>query len=93
MEKYVSLWNYAKELKLGNPRSTIDFKDTDVNEVLRFFKFYVYFVICKNGWLNRYRPIIGVDGCFLKMMHKGHLLCVVYKDGNNQIFPITWAVV
>ena len=39
------------------------------------------------------RPIIGLDGCFLKRVCKGQLLCITEKDGNNQIFPIAWAVV
>lgn len=39
------------------------------------------------------RWIIGVGGCFLKTYLKGQLLCVVAKDGNNQMFPIAWAVV
>ncbi|WOL09798.1 hypothetical protein Cni_G18551 [Canna indica] len=39
------------------------------------------------------RPIIGFDGCFLKMFLGGQLLFVVGRDENNQIFPIAWAVV
>lgn len=39
------------------------------------------------------RNIIGLDGCFLKGVCKGQLLCAVGRDGNNQMFPIAWAVV
>ncbi|GKV08861.1 hypothetical protein SLEP1_g20433 [Rubroshorea leprosula] len=39
------------------------------------------------------RPIIGVDACFFKGMFKGTLLATVARVGNNQMFPIAWAVV
>ena len=30
---------------------------------------------------------------FLKGVCKGQLLCAVGRDGNNQMFPIVWAIV
>lgn len=39
------------------------------------------------------RPILGVDGAHLKGAYPGILLTAVGKDGNNNIFPIAWAVV
>ncbi|PRQ55220.1 putative MULE transposase domain-containing protein [Rosa chinensis] len=47
----------------------------------------------KKGWTEGCRPIIGVDGCHLKTMHKGQLLTAVGIDGNNGMYPIAWAVV
>ncbi|OMO67056.1 hypothetical protein COLO4_30243 [Corchorus olitorius] len=38
-------------------------------------------------------PFIGLDGSFLKSLTKGELLVVVGRDGNNQMFPFTWALV
>lgn len=38
------------------------------------------------------RPIIGLDGCYLKGIVKGQVLVVVGKDTTDQMFPITWAV-
>lgn len=37
--------------------------------------------------------MIGLDGCFLKTYCRGELLSAVGRDGNNQMFPIAWAVV
>ena len=37
--------------------------------------------------------IIGFDGCFLKGASCGELLTAIGRDGNNQIYPIAWAVV
>ena len=39
------------------------------------------------------RKVIGLDGYFLKTETKGQLLSVVGKDGNNQMFPISWAII
>lgn len=39
------------------------------------------------------RPLLGVDGCHLRGCFPGILLTAVGKDGNNNIFPVAWAVV
>jgi len=39
------------------------------------------------------RPIIKVDGCFLKGKYEGELLTVVGRDGNDQMLPLAYAVV
>ncbi|XP_019087271.1 PREDICTED: uncharacterized protein LOC104727518 [Camelina sativa] len=38
------------------------------------------------------RPIIGLDGTFLKTAVKGVLLAAIGHDANNQIYPLAWAV-
>ncbi|GKC80364.1 transposase, MuDR, plant [Tanacetum coccineum] len=58
-----------------------------------FSRFYVCFKGLKEGWLEGCRRVICLDGCFLKTICKGELLSAVGKDGNNQIYPIAWAVV
>ncbi|WVZ25424.1 hypothetical protein V8G54_003968 [Vigna mungo] len=40
-----------------------------------------------------YRPIIGLDGCFLKGKYGGELLTTVGRDGNEQMLPIAYAIV
>ena len=34
-----------------------------------------------------------MDECFLKGECKGQVLCAVGKDGNNDMFPIAWAII
>nr|KAJ0190880.1 hypothetical protein LSAT_V11C800442890 [Lactuca sativa] len=46
-----------------------------------------------DGWLDGCRKVIGINGCFLKGICKGELLSAVRRDGNNNIYPIAWAVV
>ncbi|XP_012850789.1 PREDICTED: uncharacterized protein LOC105970499 [Erythranthe guttata] len=39
------------------------------------------------------RPVVGVDGCWLKGNHGGQLLSAVGLDPNNNIYPIAYAIV
>ena len=47
----------------------------------------------KDGWSAGCRKVIGLDGCFLKGTCRGELLTAMGRDGNNQMYPIAWAVV
>ncbi|XP_014524462.1 uncharacterized protein LOC106780679 [Vigna radiata var. radiata] len=38
-------------------------------------------------------PIIGLDGAFFKGRHRGELLTAVARDANNQMMPLTYAIV
>jgi len=48
---------------------------------------------CKQGFKAGCRPLIGLDGCFLKGYYGGKLLSAVGQDGNNQIYVIAYAIV
>ena len=58
-----------------------------------FRRMFICFDACRRGWKDGCRPIIGLDGCFLKGICKGQLLSAVGIDGNNRMFPIAYAVV
>jgi hypothetical protein len=47
---------------------------------------------CKKSFL-KCRPIIGLDGCFLKGYYGGQILAAVGRDPNDQMLPIALAVV
>ncbi|KAL0403665.1 UNVERIFIED_CONTAM: hypothetical protein Sradi_2007300 [Sesamum radiatum] len=47
----------------------------------------------REGFLNGCRPIIGLDGCFLKSLYRGQLLTAIGRDGNDNIYPIAMAYV
>ncbi|GJX29762.1 hypothetical protein Tco_0237841 [Tanacetum coccineum] len=47
----------------------------------------------KDGWLSGCRKVIGIDGCFITHVCKGELLTAMGRDANNQMYPITWAIV
>jgi hypothetical protein len=44
------------------------------NLPLRFHKLYLSLAAMKKGFLEGCRPIVGLDGCFLKGPYKGTLL-------------------
>ncbi|XP_060190370.1 uncharacterized protein LOC132619494 [Lycium barbarum] len=94
-EEFARLYDYAEELKSTNPGTTVVVRTSNNTipgkEV--FMGFYVCLGALKSGWLERCKNIIGFDGAFLKGVCKGELLSYISKDGNNQMYPVAWAVV
>jgi len=93
-EQFAHIRGYVEEIHSQNPGS-VAFIDTYRNEKGEdvFNRFYVCFNILRTQWAGSCRPIIGLDGTFLKVVVKGVLLTAVGHDPNNQIYPIAWAVV
>ncbi|KAK8558259.1 hypothetical protein V6N13_038732 [Hibiscus sabdariffa] len=89
------LWDYADELRLKNPGSTIKMAVQRVtpDSPPLSKRFFVCFDSLKKGWKQRCRPILGLDGCFLKGSFKGELLSAIGRDVNNQMYLVAWAVV
>ncbi|KAH0782156.1 hypothetical protein KY290_001754 [Solanum tuberosum] len=46
----------------------------------------------KLGFKSGLRPLIGLDGTFLKGKAKGQVLCAVGQDNNNYFYPLAWVV-
>ncbi|KAL8470316.1 hypothetical protein ACS0TY_032966 [Phlomoides rotata] len=91
--QYSKLWSYAEELRKTNPNSTIILGTEVDNGVTRFSRMYFCWDALRRGFVGGCRPIIGVDGCWLKGKHGGNLLTAVGVDGNNNLFPVAYAVV
>jgi len=64
-----------------------------IGSLQRFYRLFICFNSQRDSWKQTWRPIIGVDGAFLKWDVKGHLLAATGRDGDNRIVPIAWAVV
>ena len=92
-KQYAHLRNYAEELLRSNPNSTISIKCKPGADGPVFQRMYVCFYACKKAFVQSCRPLIGLDGCFLKGRYGGQLLTAVGKDGNNQMMPIAFAIV
>ena len=94
-EHYHKLPSYVHELYKTYENSTFEVRtEADVvDSVTRFKRFYICFESLAWGFLHGCRPVIGLDGCFLKTALKGQMLSAVGRDGNNQMFPVAWAVV
>ncbi|XP_012837504.1 PREDICTED: uncharacterized protein LOC105958046 [Erythranthe guttata] len=85
--------NYSEELKRVDPNPTVILKLTDDEEGPRFQRLYICFSALKERFKAAYRPVVGVDGCFLKGENGGQLLAAVGLDPNNNIYPISYAIV
>jgi len=92
--EFSRIYDYRDMLLESNLGSTCVVKVTNCDDGKKFFhSFYICFSALKKGFIEGCRKCIGLDGCFLKGISKGQLLVAIAKDGNNQMFPIAWAVV
>ena len=82
------LHSYCLQLKKSNPGSNIILQLE--NQV--FKSMYVCIDSLKKGFKSC-RPIICVDGTWLKGVFGGQLLTAVGIDANDFIYPISWTVV
>ena len=93
--QYNALWDYTNELDKRNPGSSVKLglKVVDPTAPHCFDKLYICLEACMRGFKNGCRPLIGLDGCFLKGYYGGELLTAVAQDGNNSPFVIAYAFV
>ncbi|XP_020871455.1 uncharacterized protein LOC110225795 [Arabidopsis lyrata subsp. lyrata] len=93
-EQFARLQDYAAEIRESNPESTVAV-ETVTNDAGQeeFNRFYVCFHAIKKTWIESCRPLIGVDGTFIKGKVKGQLLVALGRDANNRIYPIAWGCV
>ncbi|WZY96990.1 hypothetical protein YC2023_069319 [Brassica napus] len=95
-EHFDKIWDYQAEIFRSNPGSTMDIETipgATIRSKQRFYRLYMCFQAQKESWKKTCRPVIGLDGAFLKWDIKGQLLAAVGRDGDNRIVPIAWAVV
>ncbi|XP_028065414.1 uncharacterized protein LOC114268439 [Camellia sinensis] len=81
---------YLKTAMRTNPGSVFEL---DVDEGSKCFqRLFVAFHGCLYGF-QFCRPLLFVDGTFLKGRYKGHLLATTSKDGNQGLFPLNFMIV
>jgi len=91
-EQYKRIYDYAHEVMRANLGSIVKVKVEDMNGFNFFSRFYVCLKGCKDSFISC-RPIIALDGCFLKGFYGGELLTTVGRDPNYQMLPLAYAVV
>ncbi|XP_030509786.1 uncharacterized protein LOC115724609 isoform X1 [Cannabis sativa] len=92
-DQYAILDDYCRQLLETNPGSTAILKTRLIDGKRVFERVYICLKACKDGFNKGCRPLIGLDGCFLKGYCKGMLLAAVGIDPNNSQFPIAYAIV
>ncbi|XP_022557639.1 uncharacterized protein LOC111205738 [Brassica napus] len=92
--QFARLRDYAAELIGSNKDSTVVI-DTLRNKKGQdeFNRFYVCFDNIRRTWKETCRPLIGLDGCFVKHKIKGQVLVALGRDADNAIYPVAWGVV
>lgn len=58
-----------------------------------FLWLYMSLTACNDSFRQACRPVISVDGYFLKGHYGGQLLATIGRDPNDNIYPIAMAVV
>ncbi|XP_057746585.1 uncharacterized protein LOC130965839 [Arachis stenosperma] len=93
-EQYKKVRDYLNELHRSNPNSTVLVESiSQSNSFPLFDRLYISLDASKKGFKEGCRPLIGLDGCFLKGYYGGQLLSAVGQDANNHFFVIAFAVV
>ncbi|XP_020271923.1 uncharacterized protein LOC109847089 [Asparagus officinalis] len=87
-KSYDQLRWYEQKVKETNPGSYICI---DQNEG-RFKRLFICYAACIVGFLNGCRPLLFLDGTFLKDRYKGLLLSAVAYDGDQGIFPLAYCI-
>ncbi|KAF6172204.1 hypothetical protein GIB67_024826 [Kingdonia uniflora] len=75
------------EIQKSNPVSFATCSREDDN--LKFTDMCISFKVTLDGFTKGCRPILGLDGCFLKGKYGGQCLSMISLDANNGLFPIT----
>jgi hypothetical protein len=93
--QYNRLWDYCETVRQTNQGSCLMMK---VERPLPdhptcFHRLYFSLAAMKKGFRAGCRPIIGLDGCFLKWLYKGQLLSAISRDGNNNMYLMALVVV
>jgi len=91
--QFAWLANYVNEIRSKNPGSTA-LVSTKINDLHKpeFSGTYICLGQLKQGLLEGCRPVLSIDGCFIKGSWKGQILVVVRRDGHNEMYLVAWGV-
>ncbi|XP_057247113.1 uncharacterized protein LOC130589662 [Beta vulgaris subsp. vulgaris] len=93
-DQYHRVWDYAAAIQKYNPGSSAYVCVSNIERPpVMFERLYICLQPCKEGFIQGCRHILGVDGCHLRGTFPGICLAAVGKDGNNNLFPVAWAIV
>ena len=88
-ESYSALRSYCYVLEQKNPGTITDIVIDHDNQ---FKYFFMALGACISGFHTSIRPVITINGTFLKAKYLGTLFVVACKDGNNQIYPLCFGI-
>ncbi|XP_022023764.1 uncharacterized protein LOC110924027 [Helianthus annuus] len=95
--QYVILRDYSEELMKSNPGTTVTIDvepEANPSSPTRHFRrIYICLGGLKAGFKLYGRPLLGLDGAFMKGPFPGQVLTSVGLDSNNGIYPVAFALV
>jgi len=86
--QYCHTREYCSVLRKWNPSSSAYIQ----RDRVFFQRMYVSLAACKERFLVECRPMICVDAYFIKTKWGGQLHAAIGRDGNDDIYPIAYAV-
>ncbi|PKI51121.1 hypothetical protein CRG98_028501 [Punica granatum] len=94
-KQYARLRDYRGDIIASNPGSSavIGVNRLNLSFPTIFDRMYICFDASKRGLLAGCRPLIELDGCFLKDYYGGTLLVAVTQDLNHSFYVIAYGVV
>ncbi|KAL2928247.1 Isoleucine--tRNA ligase [Bienertia sinuspersici] len=92
-EHYMKVGRYLEAIKHNSPESKLVLVTDEQKCPAVFKRLYVCFDSIAKGWIEGCRKVLCIDACFLKTFLGGQLLAAVGRDGNDQMYPVAWAVV
>ncbi|KAL7213354.1 hypothetical protein ACSBR2_015968 [Camellia fascicularis] len=81
---------YSNSIMENNPHSYINLEFD--KKTRRFVRYFSSFCACIDGF-HHCRPLLFLDGTFLKARFKGNLLVPTAKDDNQGLFPVAFTIV
>ncbi|XP_072086068.1 uncharacterized protein [Arachis hypogaea] len=92
-DQYNNVRDYLFEILRSNSGSRAKLCVTPIPQSPSVFdKLYIGLEACKQGFKSGCRPLIHLDGCFLKTYYGGQLLTAVAQDANNQFYVVAYGV-
>ncbi|XP_028950990.1 uncharacterized protein [Malus domestica] len=90
VDAYKFLPWYVESARSSNPGSVFELEV--VPESNRFLRLFIAY----DAWIKGFmfcRPMLFIDGTFIKNKYKGTLLSCCAKNGNDEIFEVAYAIV
>jgi hypothetical protein len=91
-DSFEHVFSFKAEVERTNPGSLVDIEFEEVGKKKRFTRMFVALKACVDGFLNGYKPFLGVDSTHLTRKWKEQLASVTAIDGNNRMFLVFYGV-